>query len=63
MIRLKIGGGVIKLMGPAILGFLSAKFLLIINTIFAFILGVWLSLLTYYADRLMELPTGVLGWH
>ncbi len=52
---------ILKLMGPAILGVSVAQISLIINTIFAsFLVSGSVSWL-YYADRLMEFPTGVLG--
>lgn len=48
-------------MGPAILGVSVSQVSLIINNIFAsFLLSGSLSWM-YYADRLMELPSGVLG--
>lgn len=52
---------VMKLMGPAILGVSAAQLSLIINTIFASFLVAGSVSWMYYADRLMELPTGVLG--
>ncbi len=52
---------VIKLMGPAILGVSVSQISLIINTIFASFLVSGSVSWMYYADRLMELPTGVLG--
>jgi putative peptidoglycan lipid II flippase len=52
---------ILKLMGPAVLGVSVAQISLIINTIFAsFLVSGSVSWL-YYADRLMEFPTGVLG--
>lgn len=52
---------VIKQMGPAIFGVSVAQISLIINTIFAsFLISGSVSWM-YYADRLMEFPTGVLG--
>lgn len=52
---------VIKKMGPAIFGVSVSQISLIINTIFAsFLISGSVSWM-YYADRLMELPTGVLG--
>lgn len=52
---------VLKLMGPAILGVSVSQISLIINTIFAsFLISGSVSWM-YYADRLMELPSGVLG--
>ncbi len=52
---------VIRLMGPAILGVSVAQISLIINTIFASFLQSGSVSWMYYADRLMELPSGVLG--
>ncbi|ERT10798.1 murein biosynthesis integral membrane protein MurJ [Photorhabdus temperata] len=52
---------VIRQMGPAILGVSVSQISLIINTIFAsFLISGSVSWM-YYADRLMELPSGVLG--
>lgn len=52
---------VIKKMGPAIFGVSVSQISLIINTIFAsFLISGSVSWM-YYADRLMELPAGVLG--
>ena len=52
---------VIKQMGPAVFGVSIAQLSLIINTIFAsFLVSGSVSWL-YYADRLMEFPTGLLG--
>lgn len=52
---------VIKQMGPAILGVSVSQISLIINTIFAsFTVSGSVSRM-YYADRLMEFPSGVLG--
>lgn len=52
---------ILKLMGPAVLGVSVAQISLILNTIFAsFLISGSVSWL-YYADRLMEFPTGVLG--
>ena len=50
-----------KLMGPAILGVSVSQISLIINTIFASFLVSGSVSWMYYADRLMELPSGVLG--
>lgn len=50
---------VMKLMGPAIIGVSVSQISLIINTIFCFILQSGSVSWMYYADRLMELPTGV----
>jgi putative peptidoglycan lipid II flippase len=52
---------VLKLMGPAIFGVSVSQISLIINTIFAsFLISGSVSWM-YYADRLMEFPSGVLG--
>ena len=52
---------VMRQMGPAILGVSVAQVSLIINTAFASFLPTGSVSWMYYADRLMELPTGVLG--
>jgi len=52
---------VIKQMGPAVFGVSIAQLSLIINTIFASFLAVGSVSWLYYADRLMEFPTGILG--
>ena len=52
---------VLKQMGPAILGVSVSQISLIINTIFASFLAAGSVSWMYYADRLMELPSGVLG--
>ena len=52
---------ILKLMGPAVLGVSVAQISLIINTIFASFLATGSVSWLYYADRLMEFPTGVLG--
>jgi putative peptidoglycan lipid II flippase len=52
---------ILKLMGPAVLGVSVAQISLIINTIFASFLVTGSVSWLYYADRLMEFPTGVLG--
>ncbi len=52
---------VIKQMGPAIFGVSIAQISLIINTIFASFLVAGSVSWLYYADRLMEFPSGVLG--
>ncbi|WP_037587017.1 murein biosynthesis integral membrane protein MurJ [Stenoxybacter acetivorans] len=52
---------VLKQMAPAILGVSVAQISLVINTIFASFLPSGSVSWMYYADRLMELPTGVLG--
>ena len=52
---------ILKLMAPAVFGVSIAQISLLINTIFAsFLVSGSVSWL-YYADRLMEFPTGVLG--
>ena len=52
---------VMRQMLPAILGVSVAQISLIINTIFASFLVAGSVSWMYYADRLMELPSGVLG--
>ncbi|MDO5059938.1 MAG: murein biosynthesis integral membrane protein MurJ [Neisseria sp.] len=52
---------VMKQMLPAVLGVSVAQISLVINTIFASFLQSGSVSWMYYADRLMELPTGVLG--
>jgi len=52
---------VIKQMGPAVFGVSIAQLSLIINTIFASFLVAGSVSWLYYADRLMEFPSGVLG--
>jgi len=52
---------ILKLMGPAILGVSVAQISMITNTIFASYLDTGSVSWLYYADRLMEFPTGVLG--
>jgi putative peptidoglycan lipid II flippase len=52
---------VLKLMGPAVLGVSVAQISLIINTVFASFLMTGSVSWLYYADRLMEFPTGLLG--
>jgi putative peptidoglycan lipid II flippase len=52
---------VMKQMGPAILGVSVSQISLIINTVFASFLAAGSVSWMYYADRLMELPSGVLG--
>ncbi|QLG89707.1 murein biosynthesis integral membrane protein MurJ [Chitinibacter bivalviorum] len=52
---------VMRQMGPAILGVSVSQISLIINTVFAsFLISGSVSWM-YYADRLMEFPTGLLG--
>jgi putative peptidoglycan lipid II flippase len=48
-------------MGPAVLGVSVAQISLLINTIIASYLGDGRVSWLYYADRLMEFPTGLLG--
>ena len=62
-INLKDAGAmrVVKQMGPAILGVSVSQISLIINTIFASFLVSGSVSWMYYADRLMEFPSGVLG--
>ncbi len=52
---------VLALMAPALLGVSVAQISLVINTIFASLLETGSVSWLYYADRLMELPSGVLG--
>ena len=52
---------VIRQMGPAVFGVSIAQISLIINTIFASFLAVGSVSWLYYADRLMEFPSGILG--
>lgn len=52
---------VLKQMGPAIFGVSVSQISLIINTVFASFLVAGSVSWMYYADRLMELPSGVLG--
>ena len=52
---------VIKLMGPAIFAVSIAQISLVINTIYASFLPTGSIAWMYYADRLMEFPTGILG--
>ena len=52
---------ILLLMGPAALGVSVAQISLIINTIFASFLDSGSVSWLYYADRLMEFPTGMLG--
>jgi putative peptidoglycan lipid II flippase len=52
---------VVKLMGPAIFGVSIGQISLLINGIFASFLVTGSVSWLYYADRLMEFPTGVLG--
>ncbi|HVQ61395.1 MAG TPA: murein biosynthesis integral membrane protein MurJ [Burkholderiales bacterium] len=52
---------ILILMGPAALGVSVAQISLLINTIIASFLGDGRVSWLYYADRLMEFPTGLLG--
>jgi len=52
---------IFKLMGPALVGVSVAQISLIINTVFASFLATGSVSWLYYADRLMEFPTGLLG--
>jgi putative peptidoglycan lipid II flippase len=52
---------VLTLMGPAMLGVSVAQISLVLNTIFASFLQTGSVSWLYYADRLMEFPTGLLG--
>jgi putative peptidoglycan lipid II flippase len=52
---------VIKQMGPAVFGVSISQISLIINTIFASFLVAGSVSWLYYADRLMEFPSGILG--
>ncbi len=52
---------ILTLMGPATLGVSVAQVSLLINTIFASFLDTGSVSWLYYADRLMEFPTGMMG--
>jgi len=52
---------ILKLMGPAVLGVSAGQISLLISTIFASFLVSGSVTWLYYADRLMELPMGMLG--
>ncbi|MGD9786393.1 MAG: murein biosynthesis integral membrane protein MurJ [Sulfuricellaceae bacterium] len=52
---------ILKLMGPAAFGVSISQISLLINTIFASFLATGSVSWLYYADRLMEFPTGMLG--
>ncbi|MFO7188337.1 MAG: murein biosynthesis integral membrane protein MurJ [Pseudomonadota bacterium] len=52
---------ILVLMGPALLGVSVAQISLLLNTIFASFLQTGSVSWLYYADRLMEFPTGLLG--
>jgi putative peptidoglycan lipid II flippase len=52
---------ILILMGPAVIGVSVAQISLLLNTIFASFLQTGSVSWLYYADRLMEFPTGLLG--
>lgn len=52
---------IVRQMGPAVFGVSVGQISLIINTIFASFLAAGSVSWLYYADRLMEFPSGVLG--
>jgi putative peptidoglycan lipid II flippase len=52
---------ILKLMAPAVLGVSISQISLVINTIFASFLVTGSVSWLYYADRLMEFPSGLLG--
>jgi len=52
---------VVRQMGPAVFGVSISQVSLLINTIFASFLATGSVSWLYYADRLMEFPTGMLG--
>ncbi|HEX6734925.1 MAG TPA: murein biosynthesis integral membrane protein MurJ [Azonexus sp.] len=52
---------IITLMGPALIGVSVSQISLLINTVFASFLGTGSVSWLYYADRLMEFPSGLLG--
>jgi putative peptidoglycan lipid II flippase len=52
---------ILKLMGPAVFGVSIGQISLLINTVFASFLVTGSVSWLYYADRLMEFPTGLLG--
>ena len=52
---------ILSLMGPAVFGVSIAQVSLLINTIFASFLANGSVSWLYYADRMMEFPTGMLG--
>ena len=52
---------VLRLMAPAVLGVSVAQVSLLINTVFASLLPSGSVSWLYYADRLMEFPSGLLG--
>lgn len=52
---------IVRLMGPAVFGVSISQISLLINTVFASFLANGSVSWLYYADRLMEFPTGLLG--
>jgi putative peptidoglycan lipid II flippase len=52
---------ILTLMGPAVIGVSVSQVSLLLNTIFASFLETGSVSWLYYADRLMEFPTGLLG--
>lgn len=52
---------ILTLMGPALLGVSVSQISLLINSVFASFLGTGSVSWLYYADRLMEFPSGLLG--
>lgn len=52
---------ILKLMGPAIFGVSVAQISIVLNNIFASFMPTGSVSWLYFADRLMEFPTGVLG--
>ena len=52
---------ILRLMAPAVVGVSVSQISLLINTIFASFLGEGSVSWLYYADRLMEFPSGMLG--
>jgi putative peptidoglycan lipid II flippase len=52
---------ILILMGPAVIGVSAGQISLLLNTIFASFLQTGSVSWLYYADRLMEFPTGLLG--
>jgi len=52
---------ILALMGPALIGVSAGQINLLLNTIFASTLRTGSVSWLYYADRLMEFPTGLLG--
>jgi putative peptidoglycan lipid II flippase len=52
---------ILRLMGPAVFGVSIGQVSLVINVIFASFLATGSVSWLYYADRLMEFPTGLLG--